>query len=519
MDGFNQLKNWLVKAWGTATVSGRIVSVLAATLMLVTIVGAAIWSAMPDYKLLRDGISPVVTAEIVSALTSAGIPNQMNYSGTGVSVPASRWNEANITISNLNLAGSDPGSPPIDSIFPTRPGHSDAVRAKEMGLERSLESLRAVKSADVHLAIPETSPFRSKRQAPSASVIVEAHSNQTISNEMAMSIIHTVAAAVEGLDPKNVTLTDADGSMVGNGAHGDPATQRRDYVSQLEASLAMKAQDLLAPILGPDRAVVRVTAQVDDFLDKVTTKQLINAADKVRITEKITSSDQKGAVAGSLGVAGTGSNNDAPLSPGLASNQPVSGKSETNETSYDYPRETEEVHEIGGQIVRLSISATVDATVQPAGTDPATGDAQPAGGTILTQEEIEGIIKNAVGFSDVRGDQLEVVMTQFSAVATTSPADSVPMSQQWEFVSQLARNASLGLAAIVALLLGMMILKKIKPIEIAASHESGQRREILSQLSNRVDDNPEAVSKILAAWIGQQADGDAADTMPMKKAA
>ena len=135
----------------------------------------------------------------------------------------------------------------------------------------------------------------------------------------------------------------------------------------------------------------RVTAEVDDFLDKVTTRQAINSADKVRITEKITSSDQRGTSSTSSGVAGAASNDATALIPGLASDQPISGTSETNETSYDYPRTTEEIHEIGGQIRRLSVSATVDATISSTVDD----ESQP-GTQALTQEQVEGIIKSCL---------------------------------------------------------------------------------------------------------------------------
>lgn len=513
MDGFSQLTNWFMKAWAESTIVGRIMTLLAGALLVATIAGAAVWSSMPDYKLLREGIAPAETAEIVSALNTVGIPNQMNYSGTGVMVPASRWNEANITISSLSIGNSESATPkPSGSIFPTRPGHDDAVRGKELALKRSLESMRGIKSADVHLAIPERSPFRKNQQQPSASVIIEPVANQSISQEKALSMVNMVASAVEGLDPKNVSLTDADGRLIGNVANGDPAALRRDYIADLEARLVLKAEDLLLTKLGPNRAVVRVTAEVDDFLDKVTTRNQIIAADKVRLIEKTTSADNKGLSVGAGGVAGTSSNEASNLLATDGGEQQLSGKAETTETTYDYPRTEETVREIGGVVQRLSVSALVDSTPQ---TNP---DGTPAG-TPPTQEEIERLIKGAIGFDASRGDQLEVVLSQFSAAPSLLPELEVPSTQKWEFMSQLARNASLGMAAIVALLVGSMTLKKLKPIQVKGGANDSQRREILSTLANRVDDNPEAVSKILAAWIGQEPDEEAPATVPMNKAA
>ena len=501
MDGMNQLSMRIAKIWEQATVAGRISIIAGSITLLVSVIGVAVWSSRPDYKLLRDGISPIMSADIVSVLETNGIPNKLNYSGTGVMVPTSRWNEANVAIASITggtAASELPGGG--SGIFGGRPGHYDAVRMKESSLKKSIESMQAIKSAEVHLAIPEPSPFRKNRQTPSASVIVQAHANRTISHETATSIIHSVAKAVEGLDPKHVSLADAEGRMIGNSVHDDPARARREYIENIEVTLAMKAQDILAASLGPNRAVVRVTVDVDDFIEKLTTKNEIDSTAKVRLLERLVSSDQKGMASTNAGVAGTNANNPTVIASQTNGSQPVSGKSETTETSYDYPRTVEEVHEIGGKIVRMSISAAVDATVDSETTPPAAG-APPQ--LIIQQAEVERLIKSATGFDLERGDQIEVVMTKFADLPELDSGKELAEEQKWKFVSQLARNASLGITAIAALILGSSVIRKVQPITVQGSDNS-QQRQLVEELSRRVDSNPEAVSKILAAWIEQQ---------------
>jgi flagellar M-ring protein FliF len=313
-------------------------------------------------------------------------------------------------------------------------------------------------------------------------------------------------------------VADAEGSLFGSSMYGDEAGigNRFKYIRDIEASLVIKAQDVLAAKLGPNKSVVRVTAQVDDLKEKVVTVNKIDGDAKVRLTETITSSDTKGMPLANAGAAGTSSNGLGNTADTLA--QPVSGKEETNTTSYDYPRTVEKTHEVGGQLLRLSVSAMVDLTPtdaagQAGATTPASAD--------LTQEQVEDLIKTAVGFDQSRGDQIQVVLTSFSPIAEDVDALAVPDSKQWEFVSQLARNSSLGLAAVAALLIGMMTLKKLQPIEIASGNNDQRRRELLSELSERVDQNPEAVSRILSAWLGEQrrTEGSDSPTIPLKKAA
>lgn len=510
MDFFSRSANQFRQFWDSASPSGKVSVLVAGAAIIATIVGAAVWSSMPDYKLLRDGISPVLTAEIVSVLDANGIQNRMNYSGTGVMVPTSKWNAANIAISSLGIPDQAGATPSENALFPGKANHLDSVRAKELAIEHSLATLRAVKSADVHLAIPEPSPFRRNRQPASASIVIEPHPNQIISRELGMSMIHMVASAVEGMDPKNVTLANADGTLLGNVGNDDPAANRREYVRDLEAGLAMKAQDVLSAVLGPNKSVVRVTADVDDFLDKVTTVNKIDADAKVRLEEKIVTSDKKGLPLTPGGVAGTSSNSAAIAQTGV-SGQQVSGKEETNETTYDYPRTIEKTHEIGGQTMRLSVSATVDVTP----------DDVAAGGTaaeILTQEQVENIIKSAVGYDETRGDQIQVVLTEFSAIPAAALPPPVPDVKKWEFMENLARHVSLGLASIVALLIGLMTIRKLKPVQVQGAEGDQRRRDLLSELSSRVDQNPEAVSRILASWLDREHTGGAGSSATKKAA-
>ena len=497
MDIINQLLVQGQNLWRTSSLTGRISAVFSLLIFLVVIFGVAIWSSMPDYKLLREGISPALTAEIVSVLDTAGIPNRMNYAGTGVSVPTSRWNEANVAIADLSIAKSgDPGSGG-GGLMQTPPGHSEKTRAKEMALERSISRLVSVQNASVHLGISPPSPFRNRRSPSTASVFVEPVPGQAISRETASSIIQMVASAVEGLEPENVTFTDSGGRLFPNIANNDPIVNRQEFIRDLETKLAMKAQDVLIPFLGPDKGIVRVSATVDSFTDVVTEEEKIDAAQKVRLTESISSTDQKGAASAGSGIAGAASNGAG----GGGVSQSGGGSSEkieTTDTTYDYPRQTITTTKVGGQILRLSISASVDVT--PDTVDP-NADPAAAPPQILTQEQVENLVKTAVGFDAARGDQIQVVLSEFSDFQIEEAA-SGPDEAQWEFATELARNASLGLAAIAALLIGMMISRKLQPIHV--TDPSNERRQsLISELSSQVENNPEAASKILAAWLGE----------------
>lgn len=511
MDILGRLTSQLKSVWNNASLSGRIATVVMSVLLIGTVVFAGVWSSTPDYKLLRDGISPQLTGQIKSVLDTKGIPNRMNFAGTGVMVPASQWNKANVAIGELDVPAASSPSGSVGGIFPRPPGHAETLRTRERALERTIETLRAVKSASVHLAVPERSPFRSVQPPTSASVLVTPQPGQIITRELGATIIQMVAAAVEGLDAEKVYLADTGGDRWGELVNADPATKRNEFVRKVETERAIKAQEVLAAVLGPHKAKIRVTVEVDDYLEKTITVNRIDADGKVRTQEKITSSDQT-SLPPSQGVAGTGSNGGG--ARGSTGGQ-LAGKEETNETSYDYPRTQETTQQVGGQIRRLWISGMVDVT-------PDHGDPNTPATPLLTQQQVEDQIKAAVGFDPARGDQIHVSLGEIADQPVLQLGDVMPESEKWDLVLQLARHASLGLAAVVALLIATMTLKKLQPIRIPAARDDQRRNELLNELSARVDQNPEAVSRILAAWLGQgnAGDGEAEpDKRTMKRAA
>src|SRR5205807_6933588 len=105
-----------------------------------------------------------------------------------------------------------------------------------------------------------------------------------LSRNASMAITALVARSVEGLTRENVTLVDAHGRLLSEmidpetGVLGSAIEHRRD----LENYLANKAESMLAHLLGPGRAVVRVTADLNmkRYSEK---KEIVNPEGRVPI--------------------------------------------------------------------------------------------------------------------------------------------------------------------------------------------------------------------------------------------
>ncbi|HVJ87662.1 MAG TPA: flagellar M-ring protein FliF C-terminal domain-containing protein, partial [Caulifigura sp.] len=169
----------------------------------------------------------------------------------------------------------------------------------------------------------------------------------------------------------------------------------------------------------------------------------------------------------------------------------------------------EKNREVPGRLVRLTVAAVVQL--------PEKAEGAAAAAPAIDVKQVEQLIRQAVGFDETRNDQISVVTATLAGNALEAPvAAGVP----WDKYEQLARSASLGLAAVVAFLLGLLTLRRLKPTvnvapEATATSESAEQR--LAALSIRARENPEAVAQALNAWLAAR-NAEAPATIPMRKA-
>ena len=103
-----------------------------------------------------------------------------------------------------------------------------------------------------------------------------------------------------------------------------------------------------------------------------------------------------------------------------------------------------------------------------------------------------------------------MILAALEPFETTEPATP---SFVWEKWQPLLQSVSLGLAAMLAFLIGMMLMKRMKPIVIPEATGRGvsladARR--LATISAQAKAHPEVVASILTAWLNEQ-EANAAD--------
>lgn len=510
MDTLNGIIEQIKTHWNRSTPAGRAAIVLVALISITVVSGVGYWSAQPQYIALATNLSPTEAANIVSALNTNSIPNKTDFAGSAVMVPNSRWSEARLAASDqlgasdVSPEASGMGSSIFDGSSQT---HHRLLRAKEAQLEQSILRMRAISSADVHIAQPKWTPMIRDQQPTTASVVIGVRPSASITRTQARSIVQMVAASVEGLTPESVTVTDLNGNSITPNTDGDGGfLGRLEMQHRIEAEAVAKAESMLEPMLGLGKAVVKVTAEVD-FTERTTNSKTYDPSVKVKGQEKIETSNSTGQAQTPSGPAGTGSN--LAVNPVGTGNGAVgtSQESETIDTTYLNAETTEQTKQVAGTLKRLTIAAAVDLTPDP----NAAPDA-----TVPTLADIEETIKFAVGFKDERNDKIKVISSTFALNTDQQIDETLAGINQWEMATTLIRHSSLGLAAIVALLVLNLALRKMKPVTVVVDRTDPetQRAQVLSKMTDQIQQNPEAVSKILSAWMG-----DADDNATVKKAA
>ena len=180
----------------------------------------------------------------------------------------------------------------------------------------------------------------------------------------------------------------------------------------MERDLERRVQTMLDQVLGVNKSVVRISADLDFRQVEVTEEQYDPEGQVVRSEqrsqEKVIGEESPG------GVPGSRSNVPNEEAPGNASGSPSEAKRKSETINYEVNRKVSRIVEPSGTMKRLSVSVLVDGTydtIVNEETGESTSTYVPRG-----EEEMKKLvesIKRAVGFSEARGDQIEVATRQF----------------------------------------------------------------------------------------------------------
>ncbi|MDW8155960.1 MAG: flagellar basal-body MS-ring/collar protein FliF [Armatimonadota bacterium] len=393
------------QAWSGWPPARKRLAVLAAAGVAVAL-GVWSWVSRPQFVPLYSRLDVEEAARVVQALQQAGVPYRLTGAGTTVEVPRDRVYAARLQLASQGLPRS--GGVGFELFDRNNFGATELVqrvnlhRALAGELVRSIETLEAVESARVHLAIPEDRLFQDETTSPSASVVVALRPGASLSSGQVRAIRHLVASSVEGLSPERVTVVDTRGRLLSAGQE-DPSGANAAQLGereQVEAALQQRVQGMLDQVLGPGRAIARVSADVDFSRRQVEQESFL--PDQRAPTSEVTVEESY------AGRGGLPPGGPATVSvPSYAQAPPAASGSEyrrrESRTTYQVTRRVERAVSVGG-IRRISVAVLVDRRVPPAAV-----------------QALEAAVAAGVGLDRRRGDVL-VVQTVDLPAGTEEPA-------------------------------------------------------------------------------------------------
>jgi len=228
-------------------------------------------------------------------------------------------------------------------------------------------------------------------------------------------------------------------------------TTQLEFKAQMERKIERRIEELLTPVLGPQKVIARVNTELD-FSHKTIKKELFNPDGQVVRSE----SRSEETVNGRANLEGNSpeANFRGDGFTGTTSSQDSSR--ETRTTNYEINKEEQSIVSPVGELKRLGVAVIVDGTY--------TKDEKTGAMTYVPRSEeemarIRSLVQSAVGFDKDRGDSIEVSSIAFGA---TDMGEGQSLVRNF-----LDLGGKLGKPLLTGLLVFLFLILVVRPVVMA----------------------------------------------------
>ncbi len=396
-ESIKQLLLQLRNIWDKLNGTQKVILGMTAVITLAGLIGISMWSSGSStgsggYTTLFVNVESEDAAKITDALKDMKLPYKFDNNGRTVLVPKEQLYEARMQMARLGLPQS--GGQGYEIFDKLQLGMTDFVqnlnyrRALEGELSRTIESLKEVDKARVHVTIPKPSLFTEKKEEATASVIIKLKPGEEIEDKQVRGIAFLVASSVEGLKSRQVTILDIHGNMLTKGFADNAVAEQTDHnltmQNSVEKQLEQKVLDIFNGLLGPNKTRVKIAAELD--FDQV--QKSVESYDP---NTKVVRSQQR--------------------DDGLIKGSPNAqlDQKEGSITNYEFDKTQAQIISAVGTRKRITVSMAVDGIYK-------TDKEGQKNFSPRSQEELDkytALVKNAVGFQPGSKDEIYVTCVQF----------------------------------------------------------------------------------------------------------
>lgn len=500
-------------------------------------VAVVLWSQTPSFNILYSNVTGQDAQAMAEVLKRNNIEFRLDPDTGAVMVESGKRSEAMLKLAAENLPQS---SGEGFEIMNQEQGFGSSAfmqniryqRAREGELARTIKSIAAIENARVHLALPKESAFVRNRKKPSASVMIKLSPGRRLEKEQIAAITHLVASSVTNLETSEVTLVDNRGRLLSsNDSKSDLAMTANEfeYTRKLEQNYIYRIEHLLAPLVGMNGVRAQVNADLD-FTRTESTQEQFNPDLPALRSEQQVEEESKG-VQSEVGIPGALTNEPpgkavAPeevAGQGTAEARVVEGPSKKKKRSlrnYELDKTISHTRHSSGGVRRLSVAVVLDIKM----------DKDEEGNPIeipYTDEELNrftSLVKEAVGFNQLRGDSVKVINAAFLPSEAMAEIPDIPIWEQSWFWSVLKQAA--GAAMVMFLVFGILrpIMRNLAVVpkqvvvnedgeeipedQLTLSNESGGRlprpstyEDNLNMAKSMASQEPKLVAQVVKGWL------------------
>ena len=504
---FKQLIAQLSAIWKRLSLQQKIVTTALVAFMLLGLIGLIVWAGgtaagakgeMGGYKVLYSDLETGEAADMTEALSKANYKYKLENNGRTIMVDAKQLYEIRMALARDGLPRSHGVG--YEIFDKTNFGMTDYVqkinarRALEGELQRTIEGLSEVKTARVHIVIPEPTIFLDKQLDAKASVFVKCNPGRELNKDQVRGITNLVSSSVDGLKPQNISVVDYEGKLL-TSPFGDDQTamassHNMELQQNVEKYIETKANGILTNVLGPSKAYVKVSVNLDfDQVEKTIEKY--DPESKVIRSEERVDETVKNAPDGD-------------------------NQKERSLTNYEIDKTVQHIVQEVGNVKRMTVSVALDGKYQMGKDKKNTYVAR----TADEIQNIEDMVKNAVGYDLTRGDQITVSSVQFDNEFLRQEQIDMQSRDKIEFYLTIAKYV-VGVIIVILLILFLRYLAKtiaeaMNPpvpaleqfgIEEEVPEEIPDDMRMTSEILERVEmlsrEEPVNIAGIIRQWLSE----------------
>ncbi|MCM3704200.1 MULTISPECIES: flagellar basal-body MS-ring/collar protein FliF [Cytobacillus] len=522
----------LKEYWSSRSKKQKTIMISVAAFCIVLIAIAAIIGTRTNLVPLYSNLTPSETGTIKESLDTRGIASEIADSGTTIKVP-----EESVDTLKVELAAEGiPKSGSIDYAFFSQNagiGMTEnefnvlKLEAMQTELANLIKGIDGVNDAKVMINLPAKGIFvNDSSEEASASIVLNTKPGHQFEESQIHALYHLVAKSIPSLPTDNIVITNQffeyfDLKNKQNASPESTFAAQHEIKKDIERDVQRQVQNMLGTLMGQDKVVVSVTADID-FTQENREENLITPVDEENM-EGIAISAQK------ITETFTGNGNAAGgFTPAGGSDEPAGSDAdsylENRNSNGDYERIEEtinnEVNKIRREIVEspykvrdLGIQVMVE---PPTADDPAS----------LPQERINditqilGTVVRTTINKDAAAAELTDEVIQDKIVVSVQPFNGKVVFPEETDTSLPWWIYAIGgvLLLIIALLIFLFAKarqkqKQEEEMELEAQEtfnlpdvndehetESTMRRK---QLEKMAKEKPEDFAKLLRTWIAE----------------